>query len=76
MYCKLYIDMQQMFRYGLVYNGKQCKYTAFVHMHLQEKNTKKRLKLKAWWWKKDDWFNNIVQTLFFIYVSIYWHNND
>ena len=44
---RLYIDMQQMFRYGLVYNAKQCKYTAFVHMHLQEKNTKKRLKLKA-----------------------------
>ena len=38
---RLHIDMQQMFRYGLVYNGKQCKYTAFVHMHLQEKNTKK-----------------------------------
>ena len=38
---RLYIDMQQMFRYGLVYNAKQCKYTAFVHMHLQEKNTKK-----------------------------------
>ena len=47
MYFRPYIDMQQMFRYGLVYKDKQCKYTAFVHMHLQEKITKKRLKLKA-----------------------------
>ena len=60
-----------------MYNGKQCKYIAFLHMHLQEKKYKKNIKIESMKLKERLTDLRIVEKrTIFVYVYIYLRNND